>query len=163
MAKVTSKPQALRGPLERTFRQTMFKLGATFTQVISEPGAFPSTAEDLVDKGRFRASQRLTFPKPNKARFSWNTAYSIYLLKGWTTKSGTRVEGRDWISEGLKRCNISETMKQAAQQQFKNDSEGGSSGSDGGSSPGAGGGSKRRRKSKRDKSQARKKRTPKRG
>jgi hypothetical protein len=118
MAKAKINQKKLVDPIERGFQQTMFALGRSFTEVISQPGAFPSSAEDLVDTGRFRASQRLTFPKPGKARFSWNTEYAIYLLKGYTTRSGTKVEGRDWVAEGLQRSRVGEEFKKQVAQEL---------------------------------------------
>lgn len=118
MAKAKIDQKKIAAPVERAFRQTMFTLGRSFTEVISQPGAFPSSAEDLVDTGRFRASQRLTFPKPGKARFNWNVEYAIYLLKGWETRSGTKVEGRDWIAEGLKRSRVGEEFKKQVEQEL---------------------------------------------
>ena len=119
MAKVRIDRRALNDPLERAFRQTMFRLGRSFTEVISDPNAFSNfPGQDLVDKGQFRASQRLNFPAPGKALFSWNVDHAIYLLKGWQTRSGTKVEGRNWITEGIKRCNTDATFKEEIRKQL---------------------------------------------
>lgn len=115
MAKVKTNKSFIDST-EKAFRQTMFRVGASFTQVISDPNAFSGfPSQDIVDTGRFRASQRLVFPRNGLARFSWNTEYAIYLLRGYQTRSGTRVQGRDWIAEGIKRCPLDETLKEELQ------------------------------------------------
>lgn len=122
MARVIIDKTKFTQKLEAAFQETCFLLGRSFTQVISDPGAFADfPAQDIVDTGVFRASQRLNFLTPGAARFSWNTEYSIYLLKGWTTRSGSKVEGRDWIAEGLRRSRSQEVFRELVRKQLKSD------------------------------------------
>lgn len=97
----------------------MFALGRSFTEVISDPNAFADFSDqDLVDTGRFRASQQLQFPAPGRARFSWNTEYAVYLLRGATRRNGTKLQGRDWIAAGLARSRVDEEFKNAVRREL---------------------------------------------
>lgn len=120
MNRVKIDKKALNAKMELAFRQTCFALGRQFTLVISDPGAFPEfPGQDIVDLGVFRASQRLDFPRAGVGRFTWNVEYAIYLLKGWETKSGTKVPGRDWIKEGQNRAKTKEVFRKFLEQELK--------------------------------------------
>lgn len=88
-----------------------FLYGRKCTEVQSEPGAFSSTAEDMVDTGAFRASQRVERISDTEWQLSWTVDYAIYLWAGWTTRSGTRVEGREWDQEAARRLDVQRTFE----------------------------------------------------
>lgn len=120
MASVKVNSKKLRRKAEKAFKKTCFRLGRSFTQVISEPGAFPEfPGQDIVDTGRLRASQQLDFLSPGYARFSWNTAYAAFVLRGYQKRNGQRQPGRNWVAEGLRRADIDRVFKEEVSKEFK--------------------------------------------
>lgn len=93
------------------FQESCFLLGRQFTQVISDPNAFPEfPGQDIVDRGELRASQQLRFIKPEVGQFDWSVDYGIHVLTGYTLRNGTTQPGRDWIKLGLEQFDLQATF-----------------------------------------------------
>ena len=93
------------------FRETCFLQGLEFVKVISEPGAFDSSDEDIVDLNQLRSSQRLEFPRRDVGTFTWSVEYGNFVRFGYETRSGKQVEGRDWVGLGLERFDFDGTLQ----------------------------------------------------
>lgn len=72
-------------------------------------GSLAGSPRDIVDLGGFLRSQRRDRPSATQLRFTWNVPYASLILNGYITeqrtaggKSGTVVEGRNWIKPALK-------------------------------------------------------------
>jgi hypothetical protein len=103
MTKVTINIGKLNQAATEAFKETCFLMGNSFTQVISEPGAFDNFDGDLVDTGQLRSSQQLEFQGDDQAQFSWNTEYALFVYEGYSLRNGGEQPGRPWTTEGLKR------------------------------------------------------------
>lgn len=102
--------QDLDAAINRAFKQTMFLLGREMTKTITDQG--------LVDTGRFRSSQQLTFNQDGSAMFAWNVDYAIYLYLGHTLPDGTFVPGCPWTIIAMQNFGIAETMTILLQQEL---------------------------------------------
>tara|TARA_R110000868_G_scaffold104310_2_gene287328 strand:- start:259 stop:750 length:492 start_codon:yes stop_codon:yes gene_type:complete len=63
---------------------------------------------DIVDTGAFRASQqrRTEGNTGTQLVYSWGNSsvpYALMIFQGYTTKSGTTLPGRDWITPALEK------------------------------------------------------------
>ncbi|MBW4692204.1 MAG: hypothetical protein KME27_10605 [Lyngbya sp. HA4199-MV5] len=126
MATIKLNTAAIEKAAQAAFRETCLLMGTGFTQSISDPKwDFPTTTKrygdgsggkrktphevssprDIVDTGRLRASQQLDFVSHTEARYSWNVAYGLAILYGYTTSKSTNIPGRDWVKDGLERVN----------------------------------------------------------
>lgn len=103
MAKVVMNAAAINVAAAKAFKESMFLLGRDFTRIISAPGYFPSSGEDIVDTGLLRASQQLNFPNPYTAIFRWPVEYSAAVHNGARFKNGRAVIGRPWTRDPLSR------------------------------------------------------------
>lgn len=62
---------------------------------------------NIVDTGKFKASQRRDRPSATTLLFTWDVrskdgfAYAPLILTGYTTNKGTVVPGRNWIKPAL--------------------------------------------------------------
>jgi hypothetical protein len=73
----------------------------------------------LVDSGRFRSSQQLTFSQDGSAAMlAWNVHYAIYLHQGHTLPDGTFVPGCPWTIIAMQNFGIAETMTILLQQEL---------------------------------------------
>lgn len=66
-------------------------------------GQIVGSPRNIVDTGRFLASQRRERPSATTLLFTWNTPYAATILTGYTTKNGTLIPGtdRNWIKPAL--------------------------------------------------------------
>jgi hypothetical protein len=104
MVKVNLDTKAIEKTATDVFREVCYLQGLEFVKVITEPGAFDGFPDqDIVDKENLRASQALTFPRPDIGTFTWSVEYGIFVRFGYQTRSGTEVKGRDWVALGLER------------------------------------------------------------
>lgn len=88
--------------LERAFKKTAEDLGAKYTEVIKTEGYFPTHPNsDIVDTGALRDSQEIIFKGGVNVEYKWNVPYAFYVHEGYTTRSGTVVQGRPWSQHGL--------------------------------------------------------------
>lgn len=109
MAKVVVNFRIVEVAAVEAFKETAYLLGRTFSEVISERGAFDAHPDrDLVDTGKLRASQRLTI-RGGVAEFSWSSEYAVYQHSGYQLRNGEEWKGRPWTEEGLQRFNLQET------------------------------------------------------
>lgn len=110
MAKIQINTKLINEAAQRAIADTAFLYGRENTEVISEPGAFPSTPEDIVDTGALRSSQQVSKVSDNEYLLSWNVDYALYVHEGYTLRNGNRVEGRPWTEEARKRLDINATF-----------------------------------------------------
>ena len=104
MVKVNLDTKAIGKTATDVFRDVCYLQGLEFTKVITEPGAFDGFPDqDIVDQEQLRASQALTFPRPDVGIFNWSVEYGIFVRFGYETRSGKTVKGRDWVGLGLER------------------------------------------------------------
>jgi hypothetical protein len=96
--------------VDQAFKDTCLLLGRTFTEVISQPGAFKGFSGGIVDTGQLRSSQRLEFITDSEAQFSWPTEYALYVHEGYTLRNGSQQPGRPWTTEGLRRFDVDKTF-----------------------------------------------------
>jgi hypothetical protein len=112
VAKVNLNIGAIEKAAIEAFKDSCFLLGREFTEIISEPGAFPDFPDsDIVDTGALRASQQLEFVSSTDARFTWSVDYALYVHEGYTLRNGKEQPGRPWGTEGLKRFKVQETFE----------------------------------------------------
>lgn len=120
MTKVSLNFKRVTTAAEQAFKESCFLLGRSFTETISEVGAFPSHPDrDLVDTGQLRASQRVDFPRRGEALFSWSTDYALYQHEGYTLRSGQEWQGRPWTREGLSRFDLQKTYETLLKEKLK--------------------------------------------
>jgi hypothetical protein len=105
---------------KEAFRESCFLLGRSFTEVISDPGAFPEhSGRDIVDTGALRASQNLQFRSDTEAVFSWPVEYAYYQHEGYTLRNGEEWAGRPWTQEGIQRLNLEDTYNKLLEAKLK--------------------------------------------
>lgn len=72
-------------------------------------GRVVGSPRDIVDLGGFLRSQRRDRPDATTLRFTWDAKsdegfpYAPLILRGYTTRKGTVVPGRDWIGPALEK------------------------------------------------------------
>ncbi len=111
MAKVKLDFKRIEKVAIEAHKEVALLLHAKTIEVISEPGAFPSTPNDLIDTGLLRESQAIEFPKVGLALLSNSIEYSIYVYFGYTLRNGRVIEGRPWMGEAVKRLDIQKTFE----------------------------------------------------
>lgn len=106
MAKITIDLKQIEEKAIAAFKETTLLMGNAFTQEISEnKWGWPvePSPRDVVDTGRLRSSQQLTFLSATQAQWSWNTDYALPVCLGYTKRNGKSYPGRNWVADGLKR------------------------------------------------------------
>ena len=105
--------RAIAAALEETANE----LNESFHQSIIDPkwqwdrvtvrrsGEVAGSPRNIVDLGTLRDSQDFKITD-NKVLFTWNVPYSLHVQYGYTSKSGTVFEGRDWIKDGLSNIDL---------------------------------------------------------
>ncbi|PHJ69143.1 hypothetical protein VF14_03130 [Nostoc linckia z18] len=99
--------------LDAAFRETMFLLGREFTKSITDnvwQWPNPPSPRNIIDSGRLRSCQQLTFQGTGKATFAWPVDYSFYVHQGYTMPDGTTIPGRPWTTHALARFNVTRTV-----------------------------------------------------
>lgn len=94
----------IQAALEQSFLESMELLGRKFTQTItSNIWDWPSgqSPRDIVDQGRLRDSQDLSFPELNVAEFTWNVEYAAAVHEGAKFKNGTTLPPRRWTEYAI--------------------------------------------------------------
>jgi hypothetical protein len=89
-------------------------------------GTRAGTTRDIVDLGNFLRSQRRSFDGRTTITFTWDVPYASLILKGYVTqqrsgggRSGTLVEGRNWIKPALENAPLEQFFAQQWQQLAK--------------------------------------------
>jgi len=103
-------PGVIDALIESSFREVALLYGLECTKVITTPGLFPSSSEDIVDTGQLRASQRVDFPEELEAALSWNTDYAAYVHEGAALKNGRVIIGRPWATLAASRLDLQATF-----------------------------------------------------
>jgi hypothetical protein len=103
-------PGVVDALIESSFREVALLYGLECTKVITTPGLFPSSSEDIVDTGQLRASQLVEFPDALEAELSWNTEYAAAVHEGATYKNGRVLIGRPWASLAASRLDLQATF-----------------------------------------------------
>ena len=105
--------------IDQAFEEAMFLLGREMTKAISDniwQWPNPPSPRNIVDTGRLRGSQQLTFPTPGTALFAWPVDYALFVHEGYTMKNGATFPGRPWTQVALQDFDVSRTMSQLLQQ-----------------------------------------------
>ncbi len=104
--------------INAAFMETAKELNDRFHQSIVDPkwqwsrvtirrnGETVSSPRSIVDEGTLRDSQGFVMISSVVARYDWRAPYVNYVRFGYTTRSGTVVEGRDWIEDGIKSIDL---------------------------------------------------------
>lgn len=120
MTKVHINIAKITAASKEAFRESCFLLSRTFTEVISDPGAFPEhPGRDIVDLGTLRASQNLQFRSNTEAVFSWPVDYAFYQHEGYTLRNGEEWVGRPWTEAGIERLNLQATYDKLLEAKLK--------------------------------------------
>lgn len=109
----------LDAAVDQAFNEAMFLLGREMTKAISDnvwQWPNPPSPRNIVDTGRLRGSQQLTFPASGTALFAWPVDYALYVHEGYTMKNGVTFPGRPWTTYALQSFDISRTMSRLLQQ-----------------------------------------------
>ncbi|MBD0266155.1 MAG: hypothetical protein ICV85_12775 [Tolypothrix sp. T3-bin4] len=90
--------------LDAAFKETMFLLGREFTKSITSnvwDWPNPPSPRNIIDTGRLRSSQQLTFQGTGQAIFTWPVDYALYVHEGYTMPDGSVFPGRPWTRQTL--------------------------------------------------------------
>jgi hypothetical protein len=99
---------------KEAFAETALLFERELTQVMSEPGAFPSHPDsDIVDTGQLRASQTVNKVSDFQSDFSYPTEYALYVHEGYTMKNGRVIIGRPWTEKAAENLNVEAVFNQA--------------------------------------------------
>lgn len=99
--------------VDAAFKEAMFLLGREFTKSITAniwQWPNPPSPRNIVDTGRLRSSQQISFQGVGQATFSWPVDYSFYVHQGYTMPDGTVIPGRPWTTYALARFDVTRTV-----------------------------------------------------
>lgn len=69
---------------------------------IRKNGSVVTSPRNIVDTGAFIASQNRESINATTTLFTWGVPYSSLILTGYTTRSGSQMPARDWITPVIK-------------------------------------------------------------
>ncbi|HLO87632.1 MAG TPA: hypothetical protein VK203_21865 [Nostocaceae cyanobacterium] len=118
MTRVSLDFSAVDRQAELAFKQTMLLLGRQFTQAITSniwDWPNPPSPRNIINTGRLRSSQQLTFPAPGQALFAWPVDYALYVHQGYTMSNGAVFPGRPWTTYALNNFNVPRVYQQVLQ------------------------------------------------
>lgn len=100
---------------QQAFKETALILAGQLTQSISDPvWDWPNdpSPRDIVDTGRLRSSQTVTFLGPMEAEYAWPVEYAEYVHEGVALNNGTVLPARPWIDRTLEQHPPDKTFDQ---------------------------------------------------
>lgn len=106
MVKISIDTRKIDRLVTEVFRDTVAIVSGEFTKGITDPiypwGRSPSP-RDIVDTGRLRASQQVSFIAPTTARWVWAVDYALPVHNGAVLRNGTILPPRKWTEVALRR------------------------------------------------------------
>ncbi|MHC5897578.1 hypothetical protein [Nostoc sp.] len=99
--------------IDVAFKEAMFLLGREFTKSItSNIWQWPTapSPRNIIDTGRLRSSQQMSFQGVGQVTFAWPVDYSFYVHQGYTMPNGTVIPGRPWTTHALATFDVTRTV-----------------------------------------------------
>ncbi|MEH2467854.1 hypothetical protein [Nostoc sp.] len=99
--------------LDAAFKEAMFLLGREFTKSITaNVWQWPTapSPRNIVDTGRLRSSQQISFQGVGSATFAWPVDYALYVHQGYTMSDGTVIPGRPWTTQAMSTFDVVATL-----------------------------------------------------
>lgn len=94
--KVNFKINGLVSLSQKAVQATAEAIYRRADEIIATPGYFDSTPRDIIDQGKLRKGQRLIKINANQYAIKNGVEHATYVANGYSTRSGRRIEGRDW-------------------------------------------------------------------